>query len=322
MLLVSIFIATLFLAYVNGANDNFKGVATLFGSRTASYQTAILWATLTTFAGAVTSTFLTSKSVREFSGQGILDDAIAHAPEFHIAVVIATALTVLIATLLGLPVSTFHSLIAAIFGAALVAIGLKANFTVLASSFLVPLFISAVLAIPLAAATYSFVEYINSRFHLQPSQKFIKIFHYFSAGIINFTRGFIHTSELVTLIVIIDYFSIAGAMITIAMAMALGGLLNSQKVAETMSLKITPINPIQGLSANIITSILVIAASIFQLPVSITYVAVGAIFGVGITTHQANKLVCSKILLAWILSIPIATIISGIIYRILQGSNT
>ena len=32
----------LFLAYANGANDNFKGVATLYGSGTTSYKRALL----------------------------------------------------------------------------------------------------------------------------------------------------------------------------------------------------------------------------------------------------------------------------------------
>ena len=45
-----LFLATCFLAYSNGANDNFKGVASLFGSRTCSYKTAISWATITTGA--------------------------------------------------------------------------------------------------------------------------------------------------------------------------------------------------------------------------------------------------------------------------------
>jgi inorganic phosphate transporter, PiT family len=31
----------LFVAYANGANDNFKGVATLFGSGVAGYRTAL-----------------------------------------------------------------------------------------------------------------------------------------------------------------------------------------------------------------------------------------------------------------------------------------
>jgi PiT family inorganic phosphate transporter len=45
--------AVLFLAYANGANDNFKGVATLLGSRTAGYRKALSWATVTTLAGSL-----------------------------------------------------------------------------------------------------------------------------------------------------------------------------------------------------------------------------------------------------------------------------
>src|SRR5437016_1836736 len=47
MIFVLLFFATCFLAYSNGANDNFKGVASLFGSRTTGYRAAIGWATVT-----------------------------------------------------------------------------------------------------------------------------------------------------------------------------------------------------------------------------------------------------------------------------------
>lgn len=108
-------------------------------------------------------------------------------------------------------------------------------------------------------------------------------------------------------------------MITIAMAMGLGGLLNSQKIAETMSNKITSMNRIQGVSANIITSILVILASNFGLPISTTHVAVSSIFGVGLIGSKANKYIFYQILLVWFINLPIATIIGGITYRLLQG---
>jgi len=36
--------AMLFIAFANGANDNFKGVATLFGSGTTDYRKAVWWA--------------------------------------------------------------------------------------------------------------------------------------------------------------------------------------------------------------------------------------------------------------------------------------
>ena len=58
MLLIALFFATCFLAYSNGANDNFKGVASLYGCRAARYRTAITWATITTFAGSIASIFL------------------------------------------------------------------------------------------------------------------------------------------------------------------------------------------------------------------------------------------------------------------------
>src|SRR4029077_9488587 len=52
-MLTAIILAVIFLAYANGANDNFKGVATLFGSGTARYRTALVWATVTTLAGSL-----------------------------------------------------------------------------------------------------------------------------------------------------------------------------------------------------------------------------------------------------------------------------
>ncbi|MEH2214290.1 inorganic phosphate transporter [Nostoc sp.] len=321
MLLISLFLATLFLAYSNGANDNFKGVATLFGSRTSSYQTAILWATFTTFAGAITATFLAGSLIKNFSGKGLLPNAIANSPEFHLAVAIATGLTVIIATLMGFPISTTHSLTGALVGAGLVAIGLQVNFAALGTSFVLPLLLSSIVAIPLGAGIYSLSGYINSKLHLPVNQKMIDGCHFLSAGIVSFARGLNDTPKIVSLILIIEYFSIQGGAIVIAIAMALGGLLNSQKVAITMSEKITSMNQTQGLSANIVTGVLVIAATRFGLPVSTTYVSVGSIFGVGLISKKSksNTRVFYQILLSWILTLPTAAIISAITYRLLQG---
>lgn len=61
-----------FLAYSDGSNDNFKGVATLFGSDPTSYRRALAWATATTLAGAVCSIFLAETLVKNFSGKGLV----------------------------------------------------------------------------------------------------------------------------------------------------------------------------------------------------------------------------------------------------------
>ena len=64
---------------------------------------------------------------------------------------------------------------------------------------------------------------------------------------------------------------------------------------------------------------LLILASQFGLPISTTYVSVGSIFGVGLTSKKSNIRVFSQILLSWILTLPTAAIISGVTYRLLQG---
>ncbi len=72
--------------------------------------------------------------------------------------------------------------------------------------------------------------------------------------------------------------------------MALSGLLNAQKVAETMSkgAKIAPISHTQGFTANIVTGFLVVIASRFGVPVSTTHVSVWSIFGIGLSSGSAN----------------------------------
>ncbi len=119
MIIFSLMLTAVFLAYANGANDNFKGVATLFGSGTASYRIALGWACLTTFAGSLSAVWLSAKLVAVFSGKGLVPDALAATPSFLVSVGLGAAVTVVIATWLGLPISTTHSLTGALVGAGL-----------------------------------------------------------------------------------------------------------------------------------------------------------------------------------------------------------
>ena len=62
MTLLLILAAALLLAYANGANDNFKGVATLYGCGATSFSRALSWATVTTLLGSLTAVFLAAGS--------------------------------------------------------------------------------------------------------------------------------------------------------------------------------------------------------------------------------------------------------------------
>lgn len=78
------------------------------------------------------------------------------------------------------------------------------------------------------------------------------------------------------------------------MGIAVGGLLNVRRVAETMSKKITPLNHDQVFTVKIVMGMCVFFASRLGARVS-----VGSIFGIGSITKITDIRVVSNILLAW-----------------------
>ena len=151
---ILIMLATFLVAYANGANDNFKGVATLFGSGTTDYKKALLWATLTTGAGSLAAFFFAGKLIAAFSGKGLVPDALLADPSFLVAVILGAGLTVLIAARFGIPVSTTHGLTGALVGAGLVAAGTRLGWLVLTLNFLIPLLVSPVMAMGVTLFVY------------------------------------------------------------------------------------------------------------------------------------------------------------------------
>lgn len=363
-------IATCFLAYANGANDNFKGVATLFGSGTSSYRNAISWATVTAFAGSVCSIFLAEKLLKKFSGKGLVPDAVALSPEFLLAVSVGAGITVLVAALKGFPISTTHSLTGALVGAGLMAVGADINLSVLGTAFFIPLLVSPLIAVILGAGVYFVFRAvriqsgINKEYCvcvgqtetivpiLQPdscfamttvtgieasidseavcrqrytgtvwkinSQKLLDGFHYLSAGAVCFARGLNDTPKIMAILMATDALGMQSGLLLVGSAIAIGGLLHSRKIAETMGRKITPLNHGQGFSANLVTAFLVIFASQLGVPVSTTHVSVGSVFGIGAITRQADVSVVSHIALSWLLTLPIAAFFSACIYGLLS----
>lgn len=154
--------AGLCVAYANGSNDNFKGVATLFGSGTTNYKKALFWATACTFAGSVAAMMLAGKLIKAFGGKGLIDDTIAGQPAFAAAVGVGTAVTIFVATKIGMPVSTTHGLIGSLIGTGLVA-GSSLNVATLGSKFLIPLIASPLLAVVATSAIYPILRFVRRR---------------------------------------------------------------------------------------------------------------------------------------------------------------
>jgi PiT family inorganic phosphate transporter len=98
----------------------------------------------------------------------------------------------------------------------------------------------------------------------------------------------------------------------IAAAMAVGGMVAAQGVAETLAHRITPMSPAQGLAGNLSTSLLVIGASRLGLPVSTTHVSVGGIVGIGAMAGSLRGRVTGEIFAAWLTTLPLAAALGAL----------
>jgi PiT family inorganic phosphate transporter len=145
--MILLVLITLFVAYANGANDNFKGVATLYGAGVVDYKKALMIATIATFAGCLASVYIAEGLVKAFSGKGLVPDTLAASPIFLLAVATGAGATVMLATWLGFPISTTHGLTGALVGAGFIAAGNDLNLAVLGSAFFLPLLLSPLIAI-------------------------------------------------------------------------------------------------------------------------------------------------------------------------------
>lgn len=359
-----------FLAYANGANDNFKGVATLYGSRAASYRSALVWATVTTLGGSALALALASGLTATFSGKGLVPDAVIARPAFLLSVALGAGLTVLLASRLGLPVSTTHALTGGLVGAGLLASGGEVRLAALGQSFLLPLLLSPVLALTLTVVLYPLFsrtrraagvtagtcvclgaqyeevvalgdgtvalartgvalavdEAAACRERYRGAVLGVEAgwamdgLHYLSAGAVCFSRALNDTPKLVALLLASAALDAAPGLALVGAAMAVGGVLNARRVAETMAKKITTMNAGQGFTGNLVTALLVAGASRAGLPVSTTHVSVGALFGIGAVTGTAKARTVLTILLAWVTTLPIGTALAAGAYLVLDAA--
>jgi PiT family inorganic phosphate transporter len=143
------------LAWANGANDNFKGVATLYGSGTTSFREALAWATLTTAVGGAMAFFFGQSLLKVFTGSGLVTHV---EPGMLAAAGAAAAGTILLATWLGMPTSTTHALTGGLLGSAWFVAGSDLNLGSLLNGFLLPLLLSPIVAVLGAMVLYALLH--------------------------------------------------------------------------------------------------------------------------------------------------------------------
>lgn len=366
MTAVILAIAILALAWANGANDNFKGVATLYGAGIFTFERARILATVSTLLGSLVSLVLAEKLLTAFSGKGLIPEACAVDAGVLLIVGGAAALTILLATRLGMPTSTTHALFGGLAGVGLVANSGSLPWGVLWNSFALPMLLSPVLAVLGAGLLYVVLRGLRSASGVtretcvcvgevaQPAtgqavaiatgqlevridrasrcevrylgsflglkiQTAVDGLHELTAAAVCFCRAVNDTPKIAALLLVARFTNAYAVLAAVAAAMVVGGWVQGRRVAETMSKRITELSPGQGLTANLMTSGLVLAASLSGLPVSTTHVACGSLFGIGLLNRHAHWKVIGQIVLAWITTLPCAALLAAGFFYLLKG---
>lgn len=109
------------------------------------------------------------------------------------------------------------------------------------------------------------------------------------------------------------------AMLTFGVALIVGLWFIGKEVIQTVGKGLAELHPASGFTAELSAAGVVMGASILGLPVSSTHILVGSVLGIGIVNRNANWKMMKPIGLAWVITLPSASILAVIIFLILRS---
>ena len=97
--------------------------------------------------------------------------------------------------------------------------------------------------------------------------------------------------------------------------MSLGILIGGRNVIKTMGGGLAKITPVRGFSAEAAGATTLLVTSALGIPVSTTHTITGGVIGVGLTdgVKSVKWVTARRIVLSWILTIPVPLVISGLL---------
>ncbi|HJF33690.1 MAG TPA: inorganic phosphate transporter [Sporosarcina psychrophila] len=326
VLLLTILVVVFALAFdfINGFHDTANAIATSVSTRALKPRTAILMAAAMNFIGALTFTGVAKTISKDIVDPFVLENG---------SLVILAALTSailwnLITWYFGIPSSSSHALIGSIAGAAISAAGFGILNYGGFLKILQALLISPFIALAGGFLVMSIFKVVLKNRNLFGTNKRIRYMQIGTAALQSFTHG---TNDAQKAMGIITMALIAAEMqtsddiqlwvrIAAATAMGLGTSIGGYKIIKTVGGKIMKIRPVNGIAADLSSAVIIFGATLIHLPVSTTHVISSAIMGVGSAQRVkgVNWGVAKKIVITWIITLPISALIAAIVYQVLD----
>lgn len=323
-LTIAIVVFALAFDFINGFHDTANAIATSVSTRALKPRTAIYMAAIMNFIGALTFT-----GVAKTISKDIVDPfALESGSIVILAALISAIAWNLITWYFGIPSSSSHALIGSIAGAAISAAGFGILNYGGFLKILQALLISPFIAIAGGFIVMSLFKVLLKNRNLFKANKRIRYLQIGTAALQSFTHG---TNDAQKAMGIITMALIAAQLqtgddiqlwvrIAAATAMGLGTSIGGYKIIKTVGGKIMKIRPVNGAAADLSSAMIIFGATLVHLPVSTTHVISSAIMGVGSAQRVKGVKwgVAKKIVLTWIITMPICATLAAIVYQILD----
>ncbi len=303
-----IFLALAF-DFINGFHDAANSIATVVGTRVLSPKIAVVWAAFFNFVAA----FAFGTHVARTIGKGIVDPKIVE-PQLILAALVGATIWNLLTWIWGLPSSSSHALIGGLAGAAMAKAGVGSLVFAGLAKTAVFIFLSPILGMALGFGIYLGVSWLCRGWRPDKVDRVFRKVQLVSAAAFSLGHGGNDAQKTMGIIfaLLVSVGQLRGDHIPFWIilichaAIGLGTLSGGWRIVRTMSMRITPLKPVGGSSAEFAGALTIFGATWAGIPVSTTHTITGAIMGVG-ATHGLSAVrwgVARNIIVAWIVTIP------------------
>ena len=326
--LIAVIAVALAFDFVNGFHDAANSIATIVSTRVLKPLQAVIWAAFFNFIAfaifgtAVAATIATGVVQPDVLSIGVIFAGLVGAITWNV-----------VTAYLGLPSSSSHALVGGMVGAAVA----KAGFGAIIPEGLQKIGVFIVYS-PLIGLALAFIIIIAIVWAVHRSRRPRRVNQTFRGlqlvSAAAFSLGHGANDAQKTMGIIFALLISAGkvsstssvplwVVLSSHTAIALGTLFGGWRIVRTMGNRLTRLTSMSGVAAESAAASVLWFTSIQGIPVSTTHTITGAIVGVG-SARRLNAVrwnVASRVVWAWVLTIPGAALVAALAYRILELFN-
>jgi PiT family inorganic phosphate transporter len=318
--IVVVVVVALGFDYTNGFHDAANAIATSVSTRALAPRTALIMAAVMNIIGAFLGT-----SVASTVGSGIIEAPVG-VPGLVVvlAALIGAIVWNLVTWYFGLPSSSSHGLIGGLVGAGLASAG-TVKWSGVVDKVIIPMVVSPVIGFVLAGLVMLALLWIFRRGRPTRLTRGFRHAQTVSAAAMALGHGLQDAQKTMGVIVLALVvggfhrgFAIPWWVILLsAGALSAGTYSGGWRIMRTLGRRIIDLDPPHGFAAEATASaVLYTAAFAFAAPISTTQTITASILGVGATKRLSAVRwgVAGNILVAWVLTIPMAALVAALAF--------